>query len=353
LLAGWSETMTLRNPWLRRGRRALATPLTALLLACVLVVLAAWPLWSGAAPQAEPATLDYHLAARALAPGVWVVEGENDDFSVANGCNIINTGFIATGAGVVVVNTGPSRLYGEQLRALIGRTTREPVVQVLHLNLHPDYFLGDQAFADLPRLATPATRSGMARVAADYENNMYRLCGDWMKGTQALVPDQDVPAAALQSGNWTVGQRHFALRELRGHTDSDLVLVDRASGVAFVGGLVFAQRIPTTPNAHVPDWLKSLDTLQALQLSTVVPSHGPVHADGSGLDGTRRYLRWLDGAFRRAAGEGLEMNELLRAPVPEEFRHWAAFQTEYVRNVAHLYPVYERAALQPARPLGH
>ncbi|MEY8875552.1 MAG: MBL fold metallo-hydrolase, partial [Leptothrix sp. (in: b-proteobacteria)] len=105
-------------------------------------------------PQVNVERLDYGLQARRLADGVWVVEGSNADFSVANGCNIINTGFISTGAGVLVINTGTSKTYGEQLRALIRRTTTEPVVQVIHLNLHPDYFLGNQAFADVPRLAT-------------------------------------------------------------------------------------------------------------------------------------------------------------------------------------------------------
>ncbi|MBL8325475.1 MAG: MBL fold metallo-hydrolase, partial [Rubrivivax sp.] len=124
------------------------------------------------AARANPATLDYRLQARSLAPGVWVVEGDNDDFHPKNGCNIINTGFIATGAGVLVINTGPSRLYGEQLRALISRTTREPVVQVLHLNLHPDYFLGNQAFVDVPRVATAATRAGIARESGAYEANL-------------------------------------------------------------------------------------------------------------------------------------------------------------------------------------
>ena len=72
------------------------------------------------------------VGARTLADGVYVVEGANDEFSVANGCNIINTGFITTGGGVLVINTGTSRRYGEPLRALIKRTTVEPVVQVLH-----------------------------------------------------------------------------------------------------------------------------------------------------------------------------------------------------------------------------
>lgn len=294
--------------------------------------------------QADPRTLDYGLKARALAAGVWVVEGANADFAPANGCNIINTGFIATGAGVVVVNTGPSRLYGEQLRRLIARTTPEPVVQVLQLNLHPDYFLGHQAFADVPRRATPATRAGVAREAAAYETNLYRLCGDWMKGTETLAPDTDAAP-----GRWRVGTREFELVELDGHTASDLVLIDRASGVAFVGGLVFAQRVPTTPHAQPAAWLASLDRLAALGLKTVVPSHGPVHEGGAGVDATRRYVGWLDRQFAAWAQQGWDMNDVLHGPVPAEFRGWAAFETEYLRNVAHLYPRYERAALPAAR----
>ena len=83
-------------------------------------------------PRPDMAKLDYDLQARQIAPRTWVIEGAVDDFSRQNGCNIINTAFIATGAGVVVVNTGPSRLYGEQQRKLIERTTQETVVQVLH-----------------------------------------------------------------------------------------------------------------------------------------------------------------------------------------------------------------------------
>ncbi len=296
------------------------------------------------APLVNVARLDYGLKARALADGVYVVEGANADFSPANGCNIINTGFITTGAGVLVINTGTSRLYGEQLRALIERTTREPVVQVIHLNLHPDYFLGNQAFADVPITATADTRAGMQREASSYEANLYRLCGDWMKGTEARLPTQTIGPGPLR-----IGQREFELREYRGHTGSDLVLVDRTSGVAFVGGLVFADRVPTTPHADPKAWLKTLDSLAALKPGTVVPSHGPVHTGQRGLQQTRDYLQWLDASFSRWAGLGWEMNEVLRASPPEAFTRWAAWPAEYTRNVAHLYPGYERIALQRAK----
>ncbi len=312
------------------------------LAALLLLAAFAVPLAQGT-PKVDVAKLDYGLAARELAPGVWVVEGANADFSVANGCNIINTGFIATGKGVVVVNTGPSKRYGEQLRALIARTTAEPIVQVIHLNLHPDYFLGNQAFADVPRLATDATRAGMAREAKAYEDNLYRLCGDWMRGTEATLP-----TGTLALGPLRIGEREMELREYRGHTDSDLVLVDKTSGVVFAGGLVFAQRIPTTPHAQIGPWLQSLQAFAALPLKTLVPSHGPVRSDITAVGQTQRYLEWLDHSFRQLAEQGAEMNEVLRAEVPAEFRGWAAFGTEYTRNVAHLYPRYEQAVLKGA-----
>lgn len=321
--------------------------LSAVLALAAAALLATPPIEAQApGPQVNLARLDYGLKARALADGVWVVEGANADFSIANGCNVINTGFIATGGGVLVINTGPSRRYGEQLRALIERTTREPIVQVLHLNLHPDYFLGNQAFADVPILATAITRAGMAREAKAYEDNLYRLCGDWMKGTEARLPTQTIGPGPLR-----IGQREFELREWKGHTDSDLVLVDRASGVAFVGGLVFADRVPTTPHAEPRAWLASLEQLSALKLGTVVPSHGPVHGEAQGLNQTRGYLQWLDGQFTRWAEAGWDMNEVLRGPVPAAYRQWAAWPAEYTRNVAHLYPRYERAALhRPKAP---
>jgi quinoprotein relay system zinc metallohydrolase 1 len=305
-----------------------------------------------AAPQVDMARFDLGLQAREVGAGVYVVEGTNADFSQANGCNIINTGFVVTGAGVLVINTGTSKRQGEQLRALITRTTTEPVVQVIQLNLHPDYFLGNQAFADVPRRATALTRAGVAREASAYETNLYRLCGDWMSATETLAPDRgldDVLDPVTHSGTWRLGQREFDLVELAGHTASDLVLIDRRTGIAFVGGLVFVDRIPTTPHAQLPAWQDSLARLRALaeheHLRLVVPSHGTVRAGLDGITQTSAYLSWLDDQFSLWARQGWEMTEVLRAPVPAPYRGWAAFQTEYVRNVVHLYPRYEQRAL--------
>ncbi len=212
----------------------------------------------------DTARLDYRLQPRQIAPGTWVIEGAVADFLPANGCNIINTAFIATGDGVIVINTGPSRLYGEQQRRAITATlaavTPQPVRRVLNLNLHPDYFFGNQAWDGVPTQALAGSIAGMQAEGESYANNLYRLCGGWMRGTQATPARQ-----ALEPGSFTLGDHHLELRRLQGHTGDDLVLLDHSTGVLFAGGLVFADRVPTTPHSYPAQWLHSLDLLAQWQ----------------------------------------------------------------------------------------
>jgi quinoprotein relay system zinc metallohydrolase 1 len=298
------------------------------------------------AARARPAMdrLDYDLQPRQIAEGTWVIEGAVDDFSRDNGCNIINTAFIATGAGVVVINTGPSRQYGEQQRRAVERLTTEPVVRVLNLNLHPDYFFGNQAWADRPTQALAGSIAGMKAEGGAYADNLYRLCGDWMKATES-TPARE----AIEPQTLTLGSHQLELRRFDGHTGDDLVLLDHSTGVVFAGGLVFAERVPTTPHADFSRWLAALDALEpVLGGSThwqVVPSHGPVHAGTAGLAQTRDWLRWVEQLMQTSAEAGLDLSEVLRTAVPARFAGWAAQPAELQRSLTQWYPQYEQRAL--------
>lgn len=299
-------------------------------------------------PQAHMATLDYRLQPRSIAPGVWVIEGAVDDFSRQNGCNIINTGFIATPEGSWVINTGPSFIYGRQQRRAVQAagvdTGAGKVQQVLNLNLHPDYFFGNQAWADVPTRALAGSIAGMQAEGGAYADNLYTLCGDWMKDSASTPARQPIAP-----GSFTLGGHRLELLRYHGHTADDLVLIDHSSGVVFAGGLVFAERIPTTPHADLPAWIASLDQLEArlnsVALKALVPSHGPVYPDLRGLHQTRDYLRWLERTLADSAAAGLDMYEVLNIRLPERFKAWGAAATEYARNVTHLYPRYEQRAL--------
>ncbi|WP_313526418.1 quinoprotein relay system zinc metallohydrolase 1 [Stutzerimonas kunmingensis] len=288
------------------------------------------------------AELRYTLQPRQIADDVWLLEGSTDNFDKANGGNIVNTGFIVTDAGVVVIDSGPSRRYGEAMRAAIASVTDRPVIKLLLTHHHPDHVLGNQAFADVPIAALAGTTELLREQGNAMAENMYRLVGDWMRGTEVVLPSETLAPGMLE-----IGGRSLRLLALRGHTGADLAILDERSGVLFAGDILFYQRALTTPNSPGLDvWLEDLDTLEALPWKRLVAGHGPVADDAAPFVQMRDYLGWLDGLLREAASGGADMNEVIQSPIPERFAGISLTRYELIRSVSHLYPRYEAMALQ-------
>ncbi|MEM1189368.1 MAG: quinoprotein relay system zinc metallohydrolase 1 [Pseudomonadota bacterium] len=290
---------------------------------------------------ANAAERSYDLQPQEVAEGIFVLEGELEHFSFRNGGNIVNTGFIVGDDGVVVIDSGPSRLYGEQLRAAIARTTDKPITAVLITHLHPDHFLGNQAFADVPVLALPGTVEGIRAQGELFNDAMYRMAGPWMKGTEVRIPD------ALDSdGRVVLAGRELELLSLAGHSGADLAVFDRESGVLFAGDVVFYRRTPTTPQANIARWLDDLERLRSVPYRVLVPGHGPAVTDHRAIEQTALYLDWLATNLRAQAESGISMAEALE---PHEsgaaFFSLAVFLEEFQRSVAHLFPAMEEEAL--------
>lgn len=288
------------------------------------------------------AELRYELQPQPLAEGVWLLEGSTANFDKANGGNIVNTGFIVTDSGVVVIDSGPSRRYGEAMREAIARVTDRPIIKVLLTHHHPDHVLGNQAFADVPIAALAGTTELLREQGNAMAENMYRLVGDWMRGTEVVLPTESVTTGTLE-----VGGRTLRLLALRGHTGADLAILDERTGVLFAGDILFYQRALTTPNSPGLDvWLADLDTLQALPWKRLVAGHGPVADDAAPFVQMRDYLGWLDGLLRDSAASGSDMNEVIQSPIPERFAGISLTRYELIRSVSHLYPRYEADALE-------
>lgn len=303
-----------------------------LLLALLVPALAA------AAPPA------YDLRARQIAADTYLVEGKTEDFSPSNGGHIVNVAFIVTGDGVLLIDNGPSKRFGEALRELIARLTPQPVREIWLTHHHPDHAFGGQAFPDARLAALPATRDGLRDEGEAFAGNLYRLIGDWASGTEPRIPE-----TTLSAGERTFGGHHLRLLALDGHSAGDLAIFDETTGVLFGGDLLFHHRAPTTPHADLPRWLAALDSLQALPARVVVPGHGPT-AEGATRDTpfaqTRAWLRWLDQRLRHAAQQGETAAEILAAPLPKEFAALPLARQELARSLAHLYRRIEEEALR-------
>lgn len=283
---------------------------------------------------------DYELRPRQVAPDTWLVEGRRESFSTTNGGNIVNVAFIVTDAGVVLFDTGPSLRFGQQLRHAIARITDKPVVLVINSHAHPDHFLGNQAFADVPIGALSGTTTQITQNGDSFATNLYGLTGDWMRGTEVVVPAELPPDDPL-----ILGGHRLRFLAFEGHTGADLVMLDETTGVLFAGDLVFYQRALTTPQTPgLAHWRAELDQLAQLDYRLLIPGHGPLDDTRQAITQMQDYLAWLDATLSRAARQGLTMTEVMALPIDPRFDAISLTRYEFSRSVAHLYPGYEEAA---------
>lgn len=278
-------------------------------------------------------TKSYGLKPELVAPGTYVFTGSTQHFSPDNGGNIVNTGFIVTDDGVVVIDTGPSAGYGHEMRTAIRRITTLPILKVIITHHHPDHFLGNQAFSGIPIWALPETISAIQAEGNAMAENLYRLVGDWMLGTEVVTPEKKINLSSD-----VIGGHRLRYIPLQGHDTVDLAVLDETTGTLFAGDLVFMDRAPTTPHADIPLWLESLKELQDLEYRLLIPGHGSAVRDRRSINQTRDYLVWLEARLKQAAQEGLEMTEVMELPIAERFSNLASVAEEYQRSVHHLWP---------------
>jgi quinoprotein relay system zinc metallohydrolase 1 len=290
------------------------------------------------AMEAAAAPLTYTLKPEKLTDGIWIIRGAQEAISQTNGGAIANISILDTTAGAVIIDTGPSHKFGEALAKVAKDLTGKPVARVYNTHFHPDHVMGNQGF-DAAKIAAPkGVVDGLKELGNAFADNMYRTAGDWMRGTEVVLPGTILTAEVEDFGD-----RRIRPLSMRGHTASDLVLFDELSGFLFAGDLVFLDRAPTTPHADIERWQTSLANLGAIPSSRLIPGHGPAEENLRGIEQTRQWLEAIDQIIKDAFEKGLDVTEAIALPLPDWTEKIALARYEFERSVMHIYPKLEAA----------
>jgi len=283
------------------------------------------------------AALAYPFAPVAIADGVWMVAGSDEPIQRGNGGAIANITIIATPAGTVLVDSGPSLRYGEALKTVAEQLTGRKVIRVYITHLHPDHAMGLGAFPREIVAALPGTIADIEHNGQGFSDAMYRLLDDWMRGT-----DLALPGLPIRTDHEAFGGRNLRLMALSGHSSADLAILDEQTGTLIGGDLLFHRRAPATPTADLARWRESLAVLDRLAHKGAVPGHGPFDSSGrEAIAQTRDWIGWLDSALNDAVRSGLDMVEAGEMPIPAPLAVMAAGRYELQRSVSHFYPALE------------
>ncbi|MEZ0496378.1 quinoprotein relay system zinc metallohydrolase 1 [Sphingomonas sp. IW22] len=287
------------------------------------------------AARAQP--LDYRIEPVAVGEGMWIVRGADAPIERANGGAIANLAILAGDDAAILIDCGPSLRYGRALDAVVAKLTGRPVGHVFITHLHPDHGFAAGAFPKAEVAGTSELRRTLESTAAGYSDGMYRLLGDWMRGTEPVLP-----AASVTAGERVVAGRRLAFSPMAGHSPADLVVTDLTTGTVIAGDLVFHDRAPSTPDADLAMWRKALGTLAAMPHKGLLPGHGPFDPGGQvSIVQTLDWIDWLEASLRASVASGLDMVAAGAVAIPARFVGLKAARYELQRSVSHFYPRLE------------
>lgn len=281
-----------------------------------------------------------------IAPDVYAVIGATEKAAPANHGVVGNVGILIGDTGVVLIDTGTSARFAEQLLDDVHALTDKPVVLAIDTHQNPAFVFGNGTLIahGIPVLAHRDTDALVnARCHRCLKMLKEALGAEAMAGTEVVRPTRTVDGpVTLTAGGRTIDILYHGKTSAPGA----IAVYDRKSGVLFGGGMVSIDRIPDAKDADLTRWREALERLRALHPAKVVPGEGPVSSPDRLAD-LEGYLAALGPAAKAAYRSGASLSEaaaLPQAQVPA-YRDWALYKAIHGKNIESLYLRQEKAAL--------
>jgi len=222
------------------------------------------------------ARADYQLRAEHVVDNVYAFVGPLGQRSADNDGLNANFGFIVTSHGVILIDSGASRLGAEKIAAAIGKVTKQPVRWVVNTGSQDHRWLGNDYFAGKGAevIALARTAATQAEFAAQHMESMTRFLGKRMQGTRPLPAPETL---AGDPATLDLGGETLTFQYTDAHFPGDAWVWLPKHGGMFSGDLVFVDRLlGVLPWSSVRNGQKAFHALAALRPAHIVPGHGRV-----------------------------------------------------------------------------
>jgi glyoxylase-like metal-dependent hydrolase (beta-lactamase superfamily II) len=287
------------------------------------------------------ARAEYMPQAERVVDNVYAIVGPLGQRSVENDGLNATFGFIVTPAGVILIDSGASKIGAEKLAQAIRKVTDRPVRWVVNTGSQDHRWLGNAYFAGqgAQTIALKRTAATQAHYAKQHLQGLERQLGARLAGTTPL------PATTLHDDLATLelGGETLTLRYTDAHFPGDAMVHLPRRGLVFTGDLVYVDRIlGVLPWSSVSKGQLAFRALAALQPAHVVPGHGRVCDLAKAQRDTGDYYDFLAGTIGKAAKEMEPMDEVLsrHADLPA-FRHLENYRDLHRANMNRAFTEFE------------
>jgi glyoxylase-like metal-dependent hydrolase (beta-lactamase superfamily II) len=224
-----------------------------------------------------------------------------------------NAGFIVLDDAVLVIDTYMVPEAARELIAIIKKVTPLPVRYVVNTHWHPDHTHGNASYVsafgpNMTFISQVNTRDDIETLGHE------RLVINRVKNAALAEVELVLPNLTFSSELhlYMANRRIQMLFFGRGHTRGDIVVYLPDDKIAFVGDLVTGGP-PFARDGYPFAWIATLQSLQQLEIDTIVTGHGKIWRSKQVLADRIRFLRHATDVIRHGESSGLEPDETIAA----------------------------------------
>ncbi len=281
---------------------------------------------------------DYDLKPINVANDVYCFFGKLENINKENAGNMVNTCFVATKEGFVVIDSGPTYAYASQVFDEMQKIAKLPVKYVISTHDHDDHWLGNSFYKSKgASLVGPKTYE--KNVVVGMETRMQRVLGKELYGKTIIVNLDKVVDDHL---TLIVGDKHFEIKQFveQAHTEGDLVVYLPEEKVVFAGDVVFNGRLTSIRDGSLIGSLKILEHIDALKPKVIVGGHGS-KTDANATQALRNYLVDMKKEILKMLDDDVSMDEITSKVTMPKYKEMKLYDVLHKSNVLHVYQELE------------
>ena len=277
---------------------------------------------------------EYNLKPQKVTEDVYCFFGKLENITKENAGNIVNTCFVQTKEGYVVIDSGPTFAYASQAYDEMQKIAKLPIKYVITTHDHDDHWLGNSFYKANGALLI-GSRTYEQNIVSKMETRMQRALGIELYGKTRIVKLDTIVDANL---TLAVGNIKFEIKQLQpiAHTKGDLVIFVPSKEVLFAGDLVFNDRLTSLRDGSILGSLEALKKIDAYHAKVIVGGHG-YKTDVNATQSFKKYLSQMKKEILEAQDNDVGMEEISKKVMMPEYKNFKLYDMLHKRNVLDAY----------------
>ncbi len=277
---------------------------------------------------------DYHLVPQKLSKDTYCFFGKLENISKENAGNIVNTCYVQTKEGFVVIDSGPTYTYAQQAYEQMQKIADIPVKYVITTHDHDDHWLGN-SFYKHKDIFFIGPKTYEENVYSGMHTRMENALGKELVNTQKIVKLDHVVEKRY---TFTLGNKIFEILQpvSQAHTKGDLIVYLEKERIVFTGDLVFNDRLSSLRDGSLLGSLSALEVIDKLDAKIIVGGHG-YKTDANATVEFSNYLKEMKNGILKAIEDDVGIDEIAKTLPMPDYKAKKLYDVLHKRNVFDAY----------------